>query len=101
MPADPAAATGFATPPGPPKGLTRLFTWRTLPLIAARIGIRLARSRGKPIRLGKTVFAVRHRHVEEALERDLDYLVEPIYGPRFDAIGYRFVLGMDRSAEFV
>lgn len=93
-----ASATSIATPPGPPKGFARLLTWRTLPLLGARIAIRLARSRGKPIRLGKVVLAVRHRHVSEVLSRDLDYLVEPVYGPRFDEIGYRFVLGMDRSA---
>lgn len=101
MPVDTAPATAIATPSGPPKGLAKLLTWRTLPLLAARIGIRLARSRGKPVRLGKTVIAVRHRHVREALERDLDYLVGPVYGERFDTIGYRFVLGMDRSAELV
>jgi len=91
----------IATPPGRPPGLAGLLTLRGLPSLAARIGIRLARRRGQPFRLGNTVIAARHADVTEALARDLDFCLQPINGPKFDQIGFHFILGMDRSAELI
>lgn len=89
----------IVTPAGKPKGATALFAWRGLPLLAARIGIRFARMRSTPLRLGSLVLAIRHRHVREVLARDLDFRIASTNGPRFDEIGYHFILGMDRSVE--
>ena len=96
---DNAATTDITTPAGNPRGLALLFTWRVLPLIGARIGILLARVRGKPFRFGNTILAIRHADVREVLVRDLDFIIQPINGARFDQIGYHFLLGMDRSPE--
>lgn len=93
------ARPDLATPPGRPRGAAALFCLRTLPYVAARIGVWLARLWGKPFRLGGAVVAVRHSDVSEVLARDLDFIIRPINGPRFDEIGYHFILGMDRSAE--
>jgi len=89
----------IVTPAGKPKGATALFAWRGLPLLAARIGIRFARMRRTPLRIGSLVLAIRHRHVREVLARDLDFRIASTNGPRFDEIGYHFILGMDRSVE--
>jgi cytochrome P450 len=89
----------IATPAGKPKGATALFAWRSLPLLAARIGIRFARMRRTPLRIGSLVLAIRHRHVSEVLARDLDFRIASSNAPRFDEIGYHFILGMDRSVE--
>lgn len=95
------AGVAIATPPGKPSGLASLATGRTLPYLAARIGIALARTAGGPIRLGGTVIAARHGDVSEALARDLDFVIRPVNAAKFDQIGYHFILGMDRSAELV
>lgn len=89
---------GIATPLGKPSGLGALLTMRGLPDWAARIGIRLL---GKPLRLGSTVIVARYEAVAEALSRDLDFRIQPINAPKFDQIGYHFILGMDRSAELI
>lgn len=91
----------IATPPGRPRGAARLFSLRKLPWIAARLGIWIARLRGKPFQLGPVILAARHCDVSEVLARDLDFMIQPINGPRFDQIGYHFVLGMDRSGELI
>jgi cytochrome P450 len=91
----------IATPPAEPRGITLLFSLRTLPLLAARAGALLARLWGRPFRLGGLVIAARHRDVCEILSRDLDFIVKPAYAPRFDEIGYHFILGMDRAEELV
>ena len=91
----------IATPAGLPKGLARLFTFRRGMRIASRLGIALARWWGKPFRFGNVVVAVRHSDVTEVLARDLDFHIQPVDGPRFDQVGYHFILGMDRSAELV
>ena len=95
------ARPDIATPIARPRGTILLFAWRVLPLMAARIGIALARWWGKPFKLGSIIFAVRHRDVQEVLDRDLDFVIAPVDGPRFDAIGYHFILGQDRSDELV
>ena len=97
----PSGATGLATPLGKPKGLAAVLTWRKLPAWAARTGIRLALSRGKPFRFGSTVLAARHADVTEALARDLDFRIQPVFAPKFDPIGYHFILGMDRGVKLL
>ena len=56
---------------------------------------------GRPVALGGTVLVIRHADASEVLDRDLDFHVGPVNGPRMDAIGFHFVLGMDRSPELV
>jgi len=96
-----AAAPDIATPIGPATGVTRLFSFRTLPLLAARLGVAVARAWGKPFRLGNVVVAATHGEVCEVMGRDLDFVLRPVDGPRFDQIGYHFILGMDRSGELI
>jgi cytochrome P450 len=90
---------GIATPIARPGGVDLLFAWRRLPLLAARAGAWLAQACGRPLRLGSLVIAARHADVLEALDRDLDYRIRPVYAARFEEIGYPFILGMDRSAQ--
>lgn len=87
------------TPSGAPSGLAGLFTQRTLPLLAARVGAWLAGIWGRPFRFGNLIIAARRADVGEALARDLDFLIEPVNAARFDEIGYHFILGMDRGDE--
>jgi cytochrome P450 len=94
-------ADDFATPLGKPSGLAGLLTLRRPPYWAARIGIALARQSGAPFRIGNTVIAIRHADVAEALARDLDFGIQPVNAPKFDQIGYHFILGMDRSVELI
>lgn len=96
-----AAAIAIATPSGRATGLARLLTLRRLPWWAARIGIGLAHLWGRPFRIGRTIIAARHGDVQDGLARDLDFRIEPVNAPRFDQIGYHFILGMDRSAELI
>ena len=93
--------TGFATPLGPPSGFGRLLTWRVVPYWLARRGAALGRAIEGPLRFGSTVLVVRYEDVLEALARDLDFCIQPINAPKFDQIGYHFILGMDRSGELI
>lgn len=68
----------------------------TIPGIAAWIGVRTF---SKPLRLGKTVIAARHRDVTEVLRRDLDFRIAPVNAARIDEVNGPFVLGMDRSDQ--
>ena len=96
-----AIALSVATPIGKPSGFAGLLTLRRLADWAARIGIRLARLFGRPVRIGSAVVVACHADVTEALARDLDFCVRPIYAPKFDQIGFHFILGMDRSVELI
>lgn len=90
-----------ATPLGQ-RGLTAWLTSRPGPLaLAARMGSRLAEEVDGPWRVGKTVIVVAHRHVEEALARDLDFLIAPINAERIKDVDDSFVLGMDRHATMI
>jgi cytochrome P450 len=91
----------FATPPGRPGGFGILLTLRRLPYLAAWIAIGLARLFGRPFRIGSKIIVARHADVTEVLGRDLDFRLRPINGPKFDQIGFHFILGMDRSAELI
>jgi cytochrome P450 len=64
--------------------------------VAAWLGARLL---SKPLRLGKTVLAARHRDVSEVLRRDLDFRIAPVNAGRIEQVNGPFVLGMDRGAR--
>jgi cytochrome P450 len=84
--------------PARPTLIGMLVGGRTLPDLAARIGIRLARWYGKPFRFLRWVIAARHAHATEALARDLDFGIAPINAVKIDEVnGGPFILGMDRS----
>lgn len=89
----------------PPRGfapLASLLTGRAVPSMLARLGIRWARRRAKPVKLGGVVLAVRHADVKEMLGRDLDFIIAPVNESRIDAVnGGRFILGMDRSPDLM
>ncbi len=89
----------IATPPGKPSGFGGLLTSQGLTGWAARAGICLARLKGGPLSIGKTVIAARYCDVTDMFARDLDFLIQPTNGPGFETIDFRFVLGMDRSGE--
>lgn len=69
---------------------------RMIPGLVARLAAKVARGR-KPLRLGKTVIAIRHDHVCEAFDRDLDFLIGPVNKQKIEEVSGPFVLGMDRS----
>lgn len=94
-------AFSLATPPGRPAGLAGLLTFRRPAYFAALGGIALGRWWGAPLRLGSTVIVTRHEDVVEALARDLEFVIQPVNAPKFDLIGFHFILGMDRSAELI
>ncbi|MET0240604.1 MAG: hypothetical protein ABW184_11990, partial [Sphingobium sp.] len=95
---EPDAAIGaIRTPERGFSPLSALLSGRALPAAAARIGIALARRRGRPWRVGTYVIAARHADVAEALRRDLDFIIAPVNAAKIDAVNGPFVLGMDRS----
>jgi cytochrome P450 len=89
----------------PPRGfsvLASLLGGRTLPAFAARVAIRRARRKARPLKLGGQVLAVRHADVSEMLRRDLDFVIAPVNAARIGQVnGGPFVLGMDRSAQLI
>lgn len=93
--------TSIATPLGKPAGRGALLTLRQLPYLAARVGILLAQLWGRPFRIGSTVIAARNEDVEAGLDRDLEFRIQPVNAPKFDQIGFHFILGMDRSDELI
>lgn len=101
MPAGPPPLTDVSTPLGQ-RGLTAWATSRPGPLaLAARLGARLAEEIDGPWRVGKTVIVAAHRHVEEVLARDLDFLIAPINAERIKDVAGSFVLGMDRHPTMI
>lgn len=92
-----APAESWHTPAGGGGAIAKLLRARRLGWWAARIGIALARWWNKPLRLGQRVIVARHDHVQEVLRRDLDFLIAPVNGDRFEAIGFPFILGKDRA----
>lgn len=98
-PADPESDGDYVTPAGGGGAIALLLKSRVLAWWAARILAWLGRRIGHPLSLGKTVLVIRHADARAVLERDLDFLVAPVNGRRMDAIGFHFVLGMDRSPE--
>ncbi|MBL9053401.1 MAG: cytochrome P450 [Tabrizicola sp.] len=79
-----------------------LFSGRAIPAALARIGLRLSTFRGKPLKFGRTVIAVRHADVVAVLHRDLDFLIAPVNAQRIGEVnGGGFILGMDRSSALI
>ena len=99
MATPPPPAGDIATPLSSPGLIARLLTGQRVPAAAARLGARLAASRGRPWRFGTTVIAARHADVRELLSRDLDFVIAPINAGRIDEVNGPFVLGMDRCAR--
>jgi cytochrome P450 len=89
----------------PPRGFSLvapLLSGRSFPAFLARLGIRRALSKGGPLRLGRTILAVRHIDISEMLRRDLDFVIAPINAERINAVnGGPFILGMDRSPALI
>lgn len=82
--------------------ITSLLSGRVLPGAIARLALRLARWRGRPLKIGRYVVALRHADVMEMLRRDLDFLIAPVNARRINAVnGGGFVLGMDRSPVLI
>lgn len=90
---------GFATPSRGGGAIAALLKARRLAWLGAHIGIWFARRLGRPLRLGRLVIVARYKDVRAVLARDLDFRIAPINAAHFDAIGYHFILGMDRSDE--
>jgi hypothetical protein len=89
----------------PPRGfslLAPLLSGRTVPAFLARLGIRRALKKGRPLTLAGNVLAVRHADVSEMLRRDLDFIIAPVNAERINAVnGGPFILGMDRSLALI
>ena len=75
-----------------PSLLERLVSPAVLRL-AARLLVKCA----PRIWLGKTLIVSRWKDVAEVLDRDNEYLIEPINKSRIEAVSGPFILGMDRS----
>lgn len=104
-PAEAAPDVDIATPAGGGGGIalllkSRRLVWWTM-LLLAWLGRRIGRPLMLPIGLGGTVLVIRHADARAVLDRDLDFHVGPVNGPRMDGIGFHFVLGMDRSPELI
>ena len=99
-PADPATGD-FVTPAGGGGAIALLLKSRLLAWWAARLLAWLGRRIGHPLTLRGTVLVIRHADAREVLDRDLDFHIGPVNGPRMDAIGFHFVLGMDRAPELI
>jgi cytochrome P450 len=89
------------TPPAKFSPVASLLSGQSFQYLAARVGARIGKWRGKPLRVGQTVVAVRHADVVEMLNRDLDFLIAPTNGQKIDEVNGHFVLGLDRSATLV
>lgn len=101
MAASANASHDIATPLSSSGFFGSLLSGPALPALAARLGAKLARWLGDPIRFGQTVIVARHATVLEVLHRDLDFLIAPINEQRIVEVNGPFVLGMDRSATLV
>ena len=97
----PADPVDFATPAGGGGAIALLLKSRLLAWWAARLLAWLGRRIGHPLSLKGTVLVIRHADAREVLDRDLDFLVGPVNGPRMDGIGFHFILGMDRSPALI
>lgn len=82
--------------------IASLLRGRSVPRMLARLAVCEARRKGRPLKFGNQVIAVRHADVSEVLQRDLDFLIAPINSARIVEVnGGPFVLGMDRSSELI
>ena len=99
MPDDPA--TGIKTPPAGFSLFGSLLSGQAVPYFAARLGARFGKWYGRPLRLGARTLAIRHADVQEALSRDLDFLIAPVNRAKIEEVNDAFILGLDRSAVLV
>ena len=100
-PAEPDQGGDFTTPPGGGGAIALLLKSRRLTWWAALLLAWLGRRIGRPLTFRGTVLVIRHADAREVLSRDLDFHVGPVNGPRMDAIGFHFMLGMDRAPELI
>jgi cytochrome P450 len=97
--------TYAAARPLPQPSLTRPRRNRTLaqrllgpPVL--RAAARAAVAWGTPIVVKRFALVSRWGDVQQVLEQDLAYRIEPINGPNFHTISGAFVLGLDRGPQF-
>lgn len=62
-----------------------------------RSAARLIGAAAPQITFGKTAIFSKWEDVRDILNRDLDFLIAPVNGPRIEAVNGPFILGMDRS----
>lgn len=79
---------------------TRFIRWLTSPRVL-RLVFGFLRRFAPILVVGKTAVVSRHADVTEVLRRDEAFTIREINGQRFDDLGDRFILGMDRSPEYV
>lgn len=94
-------APDIRTPPAKFSPLGSLLSSQSVQYFAARLGARIGKWREGPLRLGRTVIALRHEDVVDMLSRDLDFLIGPVNAEKIDEVNGHFVLGLDRSATLV
>ena len=94
-------APDITTPPAKFSLISSLLSSASVQYFAARLGARLAKFRGRPLRFGRTVLAIRYLDVAEMLSRDLDFRIGPINGEKIDEVNGPFILGLDRSATLI
>jgi cytochrome P450 len=78
----------------------RTLAQRLLGPAVFRAGARAAVAWGKPIVVKRFALVSRWNDVQQVLEDDLTYRIEPINGPNFQTISGAFVLGLDRGPQF-
>ena len=78
----------------------RTLAQRLLGPAAFRAAARAAVSWGAPIVVRRFALVSRWGDVQQVLEQDLAYRIEPINGPNFHTISGAFVLGLDRGPQF-
>jgi cytochrome P450 len=78
----------------------RTLAQRLLGPAAFRGAARAAVAWGRPIVFKRFALVSRWSDVQQVLEQDLVYRIEPINGPNFHTISGAFVLGLDRGPQF-
>jgi cytochrome P450 len=78
----------------------RTLAQRILGPATFRAAARAAVAWGTPIVIKRFALVSRWGDVQQVLEQDLAYRIEPINGPNFHTISGAFVLGLDRGPQF-
>ncbi len=99
----PGAATTLQGAPGDAGWIEEIRAtatrWLTGPRVL-RLVFGLLRRFAPILVIGKTAVISRHADVVEVLARDDAFTISEINAKRFDDLGARFILGMDRSPEY-
>ena len=95
-----AAARGLPQPPLKRPRRDRTLAQRLLGPATFRLAARAAVAFGAPIVVKRLALVSRWNDVQQVLENDLAYRIEPINGPNFHTISGAFVLGLDRGPQF-